>query len=169
MRKVGDLALHGEDCAIIIRMWTLRTLLALVLVTVVASSCKLKDDNPDGSIPAPRDVAAPPADALRTPSGLASKVLQVGLGSIHPKATSTVTVHYTGWTTDGKMFESTSTSGKPVEFPLDGVIPGWTEGVQLMVVGEKRRFWIPGHLAYDGHQGRPQGTLVFEIELLDIR
>ena len=58
-------------------------------------------------------------------------------------------MHYTGWTTDGKMFDSSVARGEPATFPLNGVIPGWTEGVQLMVVGEKTRFWIPGNLAYD--------------------
>ena len=114
----------------------------------------------------PDDVAAPPADAEVTKSGLASKVLQKGTGTEHPKATSKVTVHYTGWTTDGKMFDSSVVRGEPATFPLDRVIPGWTEGLQLMVVGEKRRFWIPAKLAYEGKQGAPQGTLVFDVELL---
>ena len=94
-------------------------------------------------IPAPSDVAAAPADAETTASGLASKVLEAGSGSTHPTATSNVTVHYTGWTTDGQMFDSSVTRGQPATFPLNGVIRGWTEGVQFMVVGEKRRFWIP--------------------------
>src|SRR5688572_17138013 len=89
----------------------------------------------------PPDVAAAPADAERTASGLASKVLTRGTGTEHPTATSTVTVHYSGWTTDGQMFDSSATRGRPATFPLNRVIPGWTEGVQLMVVGEKRRLW----------------------------
>ncbi len=100
--------------------------------------------------------------------GLASKVLQPGTGTDHPAATSRVTVHYTGWTTDGKMFDSSVTRGQPATFALNQVIPGWTEGVQLMVVGEKRRFWIPGGLAYEGQQGAPQGMLVFDVELMEI-
>jgi peptidylprolyl isomerase len=122
-------------------------------------------------IPAPPDVKAPPAKAETTRSGLASMVITPGKGKVHPKATSEVTVHYTGWTTDGKMFDSSVSRGKPSTFPLDGVIKGWTEGVQLMVVGEKRRFWIPENLAY-GNSSRPdapKGMLVFDIELLDIR
>ena len=79
-----------------------------------------------------------------------------------------VTVHYTGWTTDGKMFDTSKDSTKPVTFPLDRVIAGWTEGVQLMVVGEKRRFWIPEALAYRG-QRDPKGMLVFDVELLKIK
>jgi peptidylprolyl isomerase len=117
----------------------------------------------------PKDVKAPPADAQKTASGLASKVLKKGTGTEHPKATDTVKVHYSGWTTDGKMFDSSVTRGEPAEFPLNGVIQGWTEGVQLMVVGEKRRFWIPEALAYKGQPGAPAGMLVFDVELLEIK
>ena len=84
---------------------------------------------------------------------------------------SEVTVHYTGWTTDGRMFDSSVTRNEPATFPLGRVIKGWTEGVQLMVVGEKRRFWIPGSLAYDNstRPGVPKGMLVFDVELLAIK
>lgn len=119
-------------------------------------------------IPAPDDVAAPPADAVKTASGLASKVLEQGVGTEKPKAADSVTVHYTGWTTDGKMFDSSIKRGKPATFPLNRVIAGWTEGLQLMVIGEKRRFWIPEDLAYKGQQGRPAGMLVFDVKLLDM-
>ena len=119
-------------------------------------------------IPAPSDVAAAPADAETTASGLASKVLEAGSGSTHPTATSNVTVHYTGWTTDGRMFDSSVTRGQPATFPLNGVIRGWTEGVQFMVVGEKRRFWIPEELAYGGRRD-PRGMLVFDVELIAIQ
>jgi peptidylprolyl isomerase len=115
-------------------------------------------------IPAPANVAAPPADAAKTPSGLASLVLQPGTGKTRPLANDLVTVNYTGWTTDGKMFDSSFARS----FPLDRVIKGWGEGVQLMVVGEKRRFWIPQAIAYNGMAGRPAGMLVFDIELLDV-
>jgi len=117
---------------------------------------------------APADVKAPPADATKTPSGLAYRVLNPGTGTKHPTAASTVTVHYTGWTTDGKMFDSSVTRGMPVSFGLGDVIKGWTEGVQLMVQGEKARFWIPQELAYQG-KSAPYGMLVFDIELLDIK
>lgn len=122
-------------------------------------------------IPAPADVAAAPTDASVTATGLASKVLQPGNSNVRPTASSTVRVHYSGWTTDGEMFDSSVVRGEPAEFPLMNVIPGWTEGVQLMVVGEKRRFWIPGSLAYDNINmpGAPKGTLVFDIELLGVR
>jgi len=117
---------------------------------------------------APADVKAAPADAQKTKSGLAYKVLKAGTGTLHPKRDSKVTVHYTGWTTDGKMFDSSVAKGQPATFPLDQVIPGWTEGVQLMVEGEKTRFWIPQKLAYDGQAGSPSGMLVFDVELISI-
>ena len=117
---------------------------------------------------APTDVKAPPADVKRTASGLAYKVLAPGTGKLRPKAASQVMVHYTGWTTDGKMFDSSVVRGQPATFPLNGVIPGWTEGLQLMVEGEKTRFWIPDTLAYKGQANGPQGTLVFDVELIRV-
>jgi peptidylprolyl isomerase len=145
-----------------------RLLVFVVLVTALVG-CRLKEEEPE-PLPPPPDVAAPPPDAVRTPSGIASKVLRPGTGNVRPTADSRVTVHYTGWTTDGKMFESSVLNGTPAEFPLRGVIPGWTEGVQLMVVGEHRRFWIPGHLAYDdsSRPDAPRGMLVFDIELIAV-
>jgi len=119
----------------------------------------------------PKDVAAPPADAKKTASGLAYKVVTKGTGKDHPTATSRVKVHYSGWSKDGKMFDSSVARGEPTSFGLNQVIPGWTEGVQLMVVGEKTRFWIPGKLAYGDEPkrpGAPAGQLTFDIELLDI-
>ena len=80
-------------------------------------------------------------------------------------------MHYSGWTTDGKLFDSSVMRGQPATFPLSGVIKGWTEGVQLMQVGEQTRFWIPGDLAYGDkprRPGAPAGQLVFDIELLEI-
>ena len=124
-----------------------------------------------GPIPAPDDVAQAPADATVSASGLASKVLQAGSGTDKPVAEDKVKVHYTGWTTDGKMFDSSVVRGQPSEFPLNRVIKGWTEGLQLMVAGEKRRFWIPGNLAYGDtpkRPGAPSGTLVFDVELISI-
>ncbi len=121
------------------------------------------------TVPAPDDVAAPPSDAEKTASGLVSRVLTPGKGPTHPAKTDLVTVHYSGWTTDGKNFDSSLSGGKPVTFPLDKVIAGWTEGVQLMVTGEKRRFWIPEELAYKGKQGRPAGMLVFDVELISFK
>jgi FKBP-type peptidyl-prolyl cis-trans isomerase len=123
-------------------------------------------------IPVPEDVDAPPAEAKRTASGLAYKVLKRGKGKDHPTASSTVEVHYSGWTRDGQLFDSSVRRGKPISFSLSGVIKGWTEGVQLMVVGDKTRFWIPSALAYGDNptqQGTPSGPLVFDIELLSIK
>ena len=117
----------------------------------------------------PSDVAAPPDDAEVTASGLASKVVEAGTGTQKPGPTSTVTVHYTGWHTTGEMFDSSVTRGQPASFPLNRVISGWTEGVQLMVPGETRRFWIPESLAYGGRSGYPAGMLVFDVELISIQ
>jgi peptidylprolyl isomerase len=119
---------------------------------------------------APADVAAPPADAQKTASGLASKVLRPGTGTTHPHAWDEVTVNYTGWTTDGKMFDTSAARGEAATFGLGDVIKGWTEGLQSMVVGESRRFWIPAKLAYgeSPRPGAPAGMLVFDVELLDI-
>jgi FKBP-type peptidyl-prolyl cis-trans isomerase len=120
-------------------------------------------------IPAPDDVAAAPADAKKTASGLAYKQLAAGTAKEHPRSFDKVKVNYTGWTTDGKMFDSSVTRGAPASFALDHVIPGWTEGVQLMTVGEKARLWVPEELAYKGRPGPPKGMLVFDIELIEIQ
>jgi len=122
-----------------------------------------------GDLPAPPDVAAPPADAQKTASGLASKVITPGTGKDHPGAEDMVKVHYTGWTKDGKMFDSSVVRHEPTSFRLNQVIKGWTEGLQLMVAGEKRRLWIPGALAYGDHprMGAPAGDLTFDVELLE--
>lgn len=119
-------------------------------------------------IPAPADVASPPADAATTASGLASKVIKPGTGKTHPTARSRVRVHYTGWTTDGRMFDSSVARNETISFGLNQVIAGWTEGVQLMVEGETRRLWIPEGLAYRGAAGAPKGMLVFDVELIKI-
>jgi FKBP-type peptidyl-prolyl cis-trans isomerase len=149
----------------------LKRLCMVIAGALMIASCSDKPQSTESSsppsIPAPPDVAAPPADAVRTPTGLVTKVLSPGTGTRHPRPNSRVVVHYTGWTPDGKMFDSSVARGEPASFGLDAVIDGWTEGVQMMVVGEKRRFWIPAKLAYEGKDG-PQGMLVFDIELLRI-
>jgi FKBP-type peptidyl-prolyl cis-trans isomerase len=123
-------------------------------------------------IPVPEDLDAPPAEAKRTASGLAYRFLKRGKGKDHPAPQSTVEVHYSGWTPDGQLFDSSVRRGRSTTFPLNGVIKGWTEGVQLMVVGDKARFWIPSALAYGdtpSRPGTPAGPLVFDIELLSIQ
>src|SRR5690349_5119918 len=141
---------------------------SIVLVLIALLAACSSSSSGTKSLPAPPDVAGPPKDASLTTSGLASRVLRPGSGSRHPGTHDRVTVHYTGWTTDGAMFDSSVARNEPATFRLDQVIPGWTEGVQLMVEGEQRRLWIPSRLAYDGQPGQPQGMLVFDIELIKI-
>jgi len=119
--------------------------------------------------PVPADVAKPPADAQKTAKGTYYKVLKpAAKPGAKPKVTDTVKVNYTGWTTDGRMFDSSVIRKEPAEFSLQGVVAGWTDGIPLMSVGDKYRFWIPDELAYKGVPGRPQGMLVFDIELVSI-
>jgi FKBP-type peptidyl-prolyl cis-trans isomerase len=145
-------------------MRTLLRSIGLILLSVAAAAqtTTLK------VIPPPPDVAAPPADAVKTPSGLETKVLTAGTGTDHPGKDDLVTIDYTGWTTDGKMFDSSVARGKPSTFPVSRVIPGFSEGLQLMVPGEKRRLWIPAALAYKGQEGKPKGMLVFDIALIEM-
>ncbi len=111
----------------------------------------------------------PPADALRTSSGLAYQVLKKGPGGERPNRGSTVLIDYSGWDGQGRMFDSSVTRGERANFPLAQLIPGWQEGVPLMSRGDSYRFWVPGHLAYDGQLGgdSPRGMLVFDITLYD--
>ncbi len=141
--------------------------LALVVALSVSAGAQVPQPKP---LPPPSDVAAAPSDAIVTSTGLASKILTPGTGTEHPTAASTVKVHYSGWTTDGQMFDSSVVRGEPSSFGVSRVIKGWTEGVQLMVKGEKRRFWIPAALAYGDNPtgGRPKGLLVFDVELFEI-
>ncbi len=125
---------------------------------------------------APSAVAAAPAtagDMITTASGLKYQVLQHGAGTVSPKATDTVKVHYEGKLLDGTVFDSSIARGQPISFPLNGVIPGWTEGLQLMKVGDKFKFVIPPNLAYGENSPSPaippNSTLVFEVELLGIQ
>jgi FKBP-type peptidyl-prolyl cis-trans isomerase len=136
--------------------------LALLAYAAIAGA------QPASQLPAPADVAAPPADATRTTTGLATKVLKAGTGKDHPTKDDLVMVHYSGWTTDGKMFDSSVTRNQPATFGVSKVIAGFSEGLQLMVAGEKRRLWIPESLAYKGQAGRPKGMLVFDVELVDM-
>jgi FKBP-type peptidyl-prolyl cis-trans isomerase len=108
---------------------------------------------------------------VELPSGLRYEIVQAGTGAA-PKATDTVKVHYTGKLIDGSVFDSSVQRGEPAEFPLDQVIPGWTEGIQKMNKGGKIKLYVPPQLAYgdDGRPGIPPGsTLIFDVELLDIK
>lgn len=111
------------------------------------------------------------AGVKTTASGLQYETLTEGTGVV-PAATSTVKVHYRGTLLNGKEFDSSYKRNQPIEFPLNRVIPGWTEGLQLMKVGGKTRLTIPSQLAY-GDQGNPSipanSTLIFEVELLDVK
>lgn len=105
------------------------------------------------------------------PSGLQYLVVKKGSGAVHPRAKDMVKVHYHGTLIDGTVFDSSVDRGQPIEFGLNQVIKGWTEGLQLMVVGEKARLFIPSDLAY-GNRGsgaiEPGSTLIFDVELLGI-
>jgi len=116
----------------------------------------------------PSDVKAPPKDSIVEKDGLATKVLAKGTGTAHPTRSNSVTVKYAGWTTDGKMFDSSYTRGEPATLNVAAVIPGWAEALQMMVEGEKRRMWIPEKLAYAGKPGAPAGMLVFDVELIKV-
>ena len=110
-------------------------------------------------------------NVVSTVSGLQYLVLAKGSGTEHPKATDRVKVHYHGTLLDGSVFDSSVDRDQSITFGLNQVIKGWTEGVQLMVVGEKTRFFIPANLAYgDRSAGKiaPGSTLIFDVELLAI-
>ena len=113
--------------------------------------------------PGPVDKDAPEAFTA-TKSGLKYRIRRKSNGD-KPKAANGVVAHYKGWLDNGKEFDSSYKRGEPSPFPLNRVIPGWTEGVQLMVEGEKTRFWIPENLAYKG-KSAPYGLLVFNVELI---
>jgi peptidylprolyl isomerase len=124
-------------------------------------------------LPAPPDVKAPPTDGEKTKTGLVTKVLAKGNGTDHPTAGCEIKVRYSGWMTDGKLFDTSEKKGAGfvAQFPLDLLIKGWQEGLKLMVAGEKRRMWIPSELAYGDtprRPGGPHGMLVFDVELVDI-
>lgn len=160
------------------------TRIVIPLVAAVALvGCK--DSTPDTSGPsvtsttpvtnaaAPAAPAAAAGEMKATASGLKYKVLKQGSGTVSPKATDTVNVHYHGTLLNGTVFDSSVQRGQPISFPLNGVIPGWTEGLQLMKVGDTFKFEIPPGLAYGASSPSPlippNSTLVFEVELLGIK
>jgi FKBP-type peptidyl-prolyl cis-trans isomerase len=120
----------------------------------------------------PPDLKTPPPTPVETPSGVAIRVLEPGTGTTHPTMTSRVTLNYSGWTINGKLFESTIMSGHPAAFVVGTVLPGWREVLPKMVTGEKVRVWIPAALAYGDHpmeRMAPAGSLVYDIELLEVK
>lgn len=159
------------------------TLFAAALLVV---GCKDSTQTGDGKIaganaPSPSTPAAPSTattssqtnEMKSTASGLKYQVMKQGTGTVSPKATDTVNVHYHGTLLNGTVFDSSVQRGQPISFPLNGVIPGWTEGLQLMKVGDKFKFEIPPNLAYGPNSPTPtippNSTLVFEVELLGIK
>lgn len=153
--------------------------LALVGCSKSTSSTEEPKAGSTPSAPAPGGSAAAPAGAAAsgetktTASGLKYQVLKKGTGTASPKATDTVNVHYHGTLLNGTVFDSSVQRGQPISFPLNAVIPGWTEGLQLMKVGDKFKFEIPPNLAYGPNSPSPaippNSTLVFEVELLGVQ
>ena len=153
----------------------------------VAGLCLLgcsKSTQPGGDANVNSTPSTPPAAAeapvgnqggemTTTASGLKYQVLKHGTGTVSPKATDTVKVHYEGKLLNGTVFDSSIARGQPISFPLNQVISGWTEGLQLMKVGDKFKFVIPANLAYGANPPSPaippNSTLVFEVELLGIQ
>jgi len=131
-----------------------------------------KPSAPGETPSAPAAASGQKSDMKTTASGLKYQALKQGTGTVSPKATDTVKVHYHGTLLDGTVFDSSVQRGEPISFPLNSVIPGWTEGLQLMKVGDKFKFEIPANLAYGPNSPSPKippnSTLVFEVELLGI-
>ena len=119
----------------------------------------------------PPDLASPPPDAIKTDSRLMYRVLIAGRGNLRPGPQDLVKVHYTGWTADGVVFDSTRAHGRPSILEMSKLIPGWSEALQLMVKGQRNRIWIPSYLAYGSRPsipGAPAGMLCMDVELIDV-
>jgi FKBP-type peptidyl-prolyl cis-trans isomerase FklB len=136
---------------------------------------QLKNEKAAANLKAGQDFLAANKDkpgVTTLPSGLQYEVITEGTGK-KPLATNNVTCHYHGTLIDGTVFDSSVKRGQPATFPLNGVIKGWTEGLQLMPTGSKWRFFIPPHLGYGDRQVSaqigPNSTLIFEVELLDVK
>jgi peptidylprolyl isomerase len=150
-----------------------------ILATTAAALClvgctkptQTSGDNKPGTTPP--STPSQTSEMKTTASGLKYQVLKQGTGTVSPKATDTVKVHYHGTLLNGTVFDSSVQRGEPISFPLNGVIAGWTEGLQLMKVGDKFKFEIPPNLAYGENSPSPaippNSTLVFEVELLGIQ
>jgi len=151
------------------------TLMAVLLFAGCKDSTGGDKSAGTGSAPSAPSSAAPSStnEMKTTASGLKYQVLKQGTGTVSPKATDTVNVHYHGTLLNGTVFDSSVERGQPISFPLNAVIRGWTEGLQLMKVGDKFKFEIPPDLAYGPASPSPKippnSTLVFEVELLGIQ
>ena len=138
-----------------------------------SSTNSVKNERTDSPPAAAAPKNAQTSEMKTTASGLKYQVLKQGNGTVSAKATDTVKVHYHGTLLDGTVFDSSVERGEPISFALNHVIPGWTEGLQLMKVGDKFKFEIPPNLAYGPNSPSPKipenSTLVFEVELLGIQ
>jgi len=123
------------------------------------------DDRP------PDDLSSPPPEAVKTESRLSYRVLFEGEGTLRPGPNDLIKVQYTGWTSDGTVFDSTRRQGRPAVLEVNKLVPGWAEAMQLMVKGQRNRLWIPSHLAYGSRPkvlGAPAGMLCLDVELIDV-
>ena len=155
----------SHNAPVRIRTVTLALVGSATLFVLAAGGCSRPDSpTPQGAI-APVDVAAPPPDAMTTPSGLAYRILAKGPHGERPAPDSRVLVNYTGWTTDGTIVAGAPIGTEPATVDLGKVMPGWREALTLMEPGDKFRFWIPPRLAMEGQPGKPQGMLVYDIYL----
>ena len=150
------------------RLWIPKNMCHEWATGTLVYDLELVEIAPPPAWPARGEVGTPPADATRTSSGLAFKVLKPGTGTEHPKPASTVTIRYTEWTTSGTtIYDDSAALEEPVSVAVDLVMPGVSEALQRMVVGEKTRYWVPADLAYAAPM--PSAALLFDVEVLAIQ
>lgn len=164
LRLVLQLMVTGEKR----RLWIPRELAHEWATSTLVFDVELIDIEPMLDAPTNADLGLPPASAARTWSGVRYQVLRRGSGTERPKPLSTVTIHYTGWTEDRRVFDDSVARREPLTVAVDTVMPGLSEGLERMVVGEKSRLWIPADLAYVP-PGPPRSALVVDVELLAIQ